>query len=41
LCEKKFGEMGEREWHTVSGHVKRTEKQYVGTAGLIGFEADI
>jgi hypothetical protein len=40
LCEQKFCEMEEREWRPVCDHVKRIEKEYLETEGIIEVEVD-
>jgi hypothetical protein len=40
LCEKKFSEVGGREWHPVCDHVKRIEKEYLETEGIVDVELD-
>jgi hypothetical protein len=40
LCEQKFGEMREREWHPMCDHVKRIGKQNFELEGIIDLEVD-
>jgi hypothetical protein len=35
LCEQKFGQMRERQWHPVCDHVKRIGRQYLETEAII------
>jgi hypothetical protein len=40
LCAQKFSEMGEREWRPMCDYVKRIEKEYLETEGIIDLEVE-